>query len=404
MPQYFYIAKSLTGEEKSGFLEAMNQAELARILRQEGFILVRTITNQQADSRFFKFFSLRRRVSLTEKLLFTRNLQVMIGAGFVLPRALQVLAFQTKNKKFQKILLNITQEIIKGKSFSDCLANYPEVFSELFQNMIKLGEESGSLDEVLAVLTRQLEKEKELGSKIKSAFIYPTIIFLIMIIIGILMLVLVVPKLAETFAELNISLPLTTRLVIGLGNFLVTQWYWVVFVGFLLFLFCQLILKTKLGKKVVDAVVLKIPVISSLVKKINSSRTMRSLGSLIEAGVPLVRSLEITANVLSNSYYRQPLLVASEEVKKGKKLSEIISSYQNIYSPLFIEIIRVGEETGETASVLTKLADFLEEEVAYATKNLTSVVEPFLILLVGVAIGFFAISLVQPMYSMLEAL
>jgi len=253
-------------------------------------------------------------------------------------------------------------------------------------------------------LTQQLEKEKELSSKIKGAFIYPTIIFLIMIIIGILMLVLVVPKLAETFAELNISLPLTTRLVIGLGNFLAAQWYWVILLLIFLFFFCQLILKTKIGKRIIDTLVLKIPVISSLVKKINSARTMRSLGSLIEAGVPLVRSLEITANVLSNSYYRQPLLTASMEVKKGKKLSEIISSYQDIYSPLFVEIIRVGEETGKTASVLAKLADFLEEEVAYATKNLTSVIEPFLILIMGAAIGFFAISLIQPMYSMLEAL
>jgi type IV pilus assembly protein PilC len=337
-------------------------------------------------------------------MMFTRNLQVMVSAGISLPRAIRTLSLQTKNKNFQQILLEVAEEINKGNSLSDALIKYPNFFSELFQSMIKVGEESGTLEEVLKVLTRQMERDYELKSKIKGALIYPAVIVCAMIGIGVLMLVMVVPKLAATFEELGAELPPTTRFVIGLGTFLAQKWFIVILIIAIVVFILRLSLKTKNGKKILDGLVLKLPAISSLIKKTNSASTSRTLSSLISSGVPLLRSLEIISGTLGNFYFHQAIADSIEKVRKGQKLSEALSSYQNLYPPLVIQMLEVGEETGETAEILGKLSDFFEDEVANTTKNLSAVIEPVMMLLIGGAVGFFAISMIQPMYSMLGAI
>lgn len=402
MPKFFFLAKSLKGEEKSGVLEAKDVHQLAQTLRDEGFILIRAILEEESKKTKFSFPSFG--ISLTEKMFFTRNLQVMVSAGLPLPKAIETLASQTKNKKFKKILSNIKDEIIKGKSFSETLTSYPNVFSELFQSMVKVGEETGNLEDVLRVLTLQMEREREIKSKVKGAILYPAIIILAMLGIGVLMLILVIPKLAETFKELEIELPLTTRIVIGLANFLTKKWYLIILFVFVFLLILRQCLKTSYGKKIFDSFQLKIPIISPIIKNLNSAYTVRTLGSLISAGVPLPRALEITSTTLGNVFYKSALKETAEKVRKGAKMSEVLKFYENIYPPTVIQMISVGEETGETSSILAKLADFYEEEVANTTKNLASIIEPILMLLIGGAVGFFAISMVQPMYSMLQAI
>jgi len=405
MPRYFYTAQSLKGESKSGILEVKDVHQLAKSLRQEGYLLVSATLEEETKKRKFEIsLPFLAGVGLKEKMFFTRNLQVMIGAGLPLPRALRTLAGQSKNKKFRKSLLETAEEIIKGKSFSESLAKYPDIFSELFQNMVKVGEESGTLEEVLKTLTQQMEREHDLKSKIKGAMIYPAVIICAMIGIGILMLVMVVPKLAETFEELAIELPFTTKLVIGLGTFLAEKWFLAILIIIGLLFLLRTALKTKKGKKLMDAFLLKIPIISPIVSKTNSAYTARTLSSLIVAGVPIVRSLEIISGALGNIYFREAIATAAEKVRKGGKLSEALSPYENLYSPLVWQMIAVGEETGETSEILAQLADFLEEEVTNATKNLAAVIEPVLMIFIGAAVGFFAISMIQPMYTMLGAL
>ena len=218
--------------------------------------------------------------------------------------------------------------------------------------MIKVGEEGGTLEDVLGILNQQMEREHELRSKIIGAMIYPAIIVFALILIGVVMSIIVIPKLARTFKELNIDLPFTTKIVIGFGNFLAEFWYLLpVAVIFLCFL-VRMVLKTETGKKVFDTIVFKIPIVAGIVKKANSARTIRTLSSLIGAGVPLVRSLTVTADTLGNVYYKKALKEAAEEVKKGAKLSEILAWYQDLYSSLVIQMIKIGEETGETAEIL----------------------------------------------------
>jgi len=404
VPKYFYTAKSFSGEGKTGILEAKDEYQLARILRQEGYILI-SAELAEAEKKKLKisipFFG---GVSLTEKMMFTRNLRIMISAGISLPRALETLAYQSKSQKFKKSLLDTANQVTKGKNFSDSLSSHSDVFSELFVSMVKVGEEAGTLEDVLNVLTNQMEREYELKSRVKGAMIYPAVIISAMIGIGVLMLVMVIPKLAETFEELNVELPPTTKFVIFLGNFLAQKWYLMILIVFALVILMRIILKTKTGKKIFDFLALKIPIISPLIQKTNSAYTVRTLSSLISSGVPIVRSLEIISGAVGNIYFQKAMVDASEKVRKGLKLSEALRPYQGLYPPTVIQMIEVGEETGETSTILAKLADFYEEEVANATKNLSSVIEPVLMLLIGAAVGFFAISMIQPIYSMLGAI
>lgn len=405
MARYFYIARSLKGESKTGVQEAKDVHELARLLRQEGYLLISANLEEEKKKKKLEIsLAFLARVGLKEKMFFTRNLRVMISAGVPLPRALRILAEQSKSKKFKKALIDISEEIIKGTSFSQVLSRYPAIFSELFQNMLKVGEEAGTMEEVLNVLTSQMEREYELKSKIKGAMIYPAVVICAMLGIGFLMLVMVVPKLAETFQELKIELPPSTKLVIFLGTFLAEKWYLGILIIIVFLILFRMFLKTKIGKKIIDNLILKVPIISTIIRKTNSAYTTRTLSSLITAGVPIVRSLEIVSGALTNVYFKTALSEAAEKVRKGAKLGEAFKPYQHLYPHLVLQMIEIGEETGETSTILAKLADFYEEEVTTATKNLSAIIEPVLMLLIGGVVGFFAISMVQPMYSMLQAI
>ncbi len=401
MPNYFYIAKSKKGESLSGTLEAKDEKNLARVLRQKGYFLISASLKEKSIRLRLPNISNIFGISIVEKMMFTRNLEVMISAGITLPRALNILGLQTKNKRFKKILSVIREDILKGKSFSNSLEKYPNVFSEFFRSMVKTGEETGKLGEVLKNLTLQMEKEHHLRSKIKGAMIYPIIIIITMVGIGILMLTMVIPQLAKTFEELKIELPLTTKFLISLGYFLTEKWYLLILLFIIIGMSFWFALKIKKWRKILDSLVLKIPIISPIIKKTNAAYTTRTLSTLMASGVPIVKSLKITSRILGNSHFKEALIDASEKVKRGEKLSKALMPYENLYPIIVIQMIEVGEETGETSNILKKLADFFEEEVENTTENLTSIIEPVLLLIVGAAVGFFAISMIQPMYSVL---
>jgi len=404
VPRFSYIAKSEEGLTKTGFLEAKDETELAEALRQEGLFLISSKT-EDLSSKDKKFsLSLGSGVGSKDKLFFIRNLKVMTVAGVALPRAIATLADQARNKNFKRALIKIQEKIIHGQSLSQSMQEYPEIFPEIFQNMVKVGEESGTLEQVLNNLALQLEKQQELKSKIVSALIYPLVVLSAMVGIGFLMLIIVVPQLAETFAELELTLPFTTRIVIWLGTTAKQYWYLLPIVIFGLVFIIRQILKLKSGKRLFDKLFLKLPALSKMVRETSSASFARTLSSLTASGVPLIKSLEIIAGTLDNVYFKDSLLAAVEQVKKGVKLSETLKPYNNLYLPIVVQMVEIGEETGETSQVLEQLATFLEDEVTNATKNLASIIEPLLLLVVGGAVGFFAISMIQPMYSMLEAL
>lgn len=403
MDKFFYSAKSLDGVEKKGEIEAADSREVARILHHEGFVLI-DCRREKSERRKLEislpFFG----VSVKEKVFFTKNLQVMIGAGLSLPRAIGILSDQAKNAKFKNTLAIIKAEVTKGKNFSDSIQKFPDVFSEFYCSMVKVGEETGTLEKVLGILDRQLEKDYELQSKIRGALMYPAVIMIVMIGIGIIMLIYVVPSLAATFKELKVELPMSTKIVIGLGEFMKKNIFLVLVGAVLLFYGLKKIFNTKIGKIFCDNFFLALPIISPIIKNINAAYTVRNLSSLVSSGVSLPRSLEITAGTLGNHKYKKALFESEEAVKKGEKFSDALKKYEDIYPITLIQMIAVGEETGETSVILSKLSDFYENEVNEATRNLSSVIEPVLMIIIGVIVGFFAVSMIQPMYSMMDAI
>ena len=341
-------------------------------------------------------------IPISEKMFFTRNLQVMISAGLSIPRSLDIISCQVKSKTFKNALTNIKEQVSKGQRFSDSLSLYPKIFPDLFQSMIKVGEETGTMEEVLKTLATQMERSYDLQSKIKGAMTYPTVICSAMILIGAAMLIIVVPQLSSVFDEMGIKLPMSTQIMINLGKFLAQKWYFALAIIAGIVVFFLWFSKKPFGKKTIALLLLKVPIISPMVKDINSAYTVRNLSSLSAAGVPLPKSLEITADTLGNIFYKKALIDCAEKVRKGEKLSEALKSYSGIYPQTVIQMIAVGEETGETSTILGRLADFYEQNVSETTKNMASIIEPIMILVLGGAIGFFAIAMMQPLNSIMS--
>jgi type IV pilus assembly protein PilC len=403
MPIYFYKAKNLEAEEETGILNAKNSSELAKILRKRKYFL--TYSKEEKEEKkgilslnldfFDRFFN----VPLTEKLFFTKNLRVMIKTGVSLPRAFKILSRQAKNSKFKQALKTISKKISKGNSLSESLGFFPEIFSDLYKETLKVGEETGSLEESLKILDSQMQREHDLKSKVKTAMAYPMMVLIMTILIGVVMMIFAVPNLKVAFEELNVQLPLTTKMLLSSGDFLMKNWIGFGFFIFILILILTSWLKTKKGQKTKSNLILKIPVFSKITKKTNSSLALMILSSLLKAGVPVVRSLEITSGALSNFYFKESLINASKVVEKGGKISEALKPYENLYSPMVLEMMEIGEETGETSEILKGLADFYEEEVTESLDKLSSIIEPILILGIGAVVGVFAISMLQPIFN-----
>jgi len=402
LPTYFYTAKSQDGKEKAGRTEVVSEHELAQQLRQEGFFLTSVVPESVRKEagigkRLSRFFS---SVSIVEKMVLARHLSVMIKAGLPLDRGLRVLAAQSKSPRFRQVLAEVEQKIRGGRPFSDSLAEYPDVFPELFISMVRVGEATGKLDEVLENLSVQMGKDHELRSRVRGAMIYPAVIVSLMVAIGILMMIMVVPKLSSAFQEMNLSLPVTTKIVIGISQFLSNNLILGLGLVVSIIILFRIASKTESGKRFLDILFLNLPVISDLSRKVNSAIFARNLSLTIDAGVPINQALEIVANTMSNSLFSQSLLVIADGMQKGEQMSDLLRNFSNIYPVMVVQMVEVGETTGSLSDTLRNLAEFYEEEVSNITKNLSSIIEPALMIIVGIAVGFFAISIIQPIYSL----
>lgn len=383
-----------------GEMEAKDRFELARLLRQNGYTMI-SCKEKDEKTKFSLSFLKFGTVSLADKMIFSRNLGVMISAGLPLTRALDILSRQAKNQRFKKNIIFLMESVQKGNPLSESMKNYPRVFSSLFIAMVKVGEESGQLSESLRLVADQLERDHALTKKVRGALIYPAIIILAMVAIGILMMIYVVPTLVATFEDLNIELPASTKIVIFVSNFLGNHTIFAISGLLLIILMIAWFFRTERGKRLLGNILLHLPIFSPIVKKINSGRTSRTLASLIGSGVNIIDALSITQDVLQNHRYKEVLGNARSDVQKGAPISESFKKASNLYPLLVGEMMAVGEETGKLSEMLNRLAIFYEAEVAEATKDMTTVIEPLLMIIIGLVVGFFAISMLKPMYSMM---
>jgi type IV pilus assembly protein PilC len=311
---------------------------------------------------------------------------------------------QTKKTKLKNVLQNIKTEIQQGNALNDAMKKHKKVFSPLMIAMVKSGEESGSLADACKIIADQTERAHELKKKIRGAMLYPTIILFVLITIGTLMMLFIVPSLAETFRSMNVELPMSTQIVMKISDFLVNYTF-IAIISFILFIVSIIFIsKTPRGKYFLEVFSLRIPIIGTLIKETNSARTGRTLSSLLASGVHVLRAMEITEEVIQNTHYKKIILKAHEQVKKGSPIAEVFIKEEKLYPPLVGELIAVGEETGNLPTMLSEIAKYYENEVDQKTKNMSTIIEPFLMVFVGGAVGFFAISMISPIYSITSSI
>ncbi len=344
------------------------------------------------------------RVKLSEKIMFAKNTAGMLRAGLPLSRALDVLRKQTTNQYLRSTITKLLAVIDGGGTFSEGLATVPRVFSPLFVAMVQAGEESGKLPDALIEITNNFEKSYALNRKIKSALMYPSIILCAIVLIGILMFMYVVPTLTKTFRELNVELPLSTRIVVGISD-LVSNHIGLMAASIVgVVVLVMMLARARATKRILDRLTLRLPVLGTLLQEVNAARTTRTLASLMASGVGIARAISITKDVLQNTQYKAVLEQIETAIEKGEPMSSVFIQQTALYPIMVGEMIEVGEETGKLSDMLVDIATFYEGEVDAKTKDLSTIIEPVLMVVIGAAVGFFAVSMLSPMYSIMDSI
>ncbi len=400
---YAYTAKNDKGETYSAEFEAPSRAEVYTKIREEGgrVLSVREKKYAKVGGSLSSVFS---RVSARDKIVFAKNLSAMLTAGLSMTRALAVMEKQTRKGALTKLIHELSQDVGKGIPFSEALRKHPTVFPPIFVSMAVAGEESGNLSESLNVIASQMDKSYILTKRIRGAMIYPAIILTLMVVISILLLIYMVPTLTATFNGLGVKLPLSTRIIIGASDFLVKHT-----LSSIVFLLSTVTLavfffKSKVGQGIFDIISVKLPVIGVIVKEVNSARTARTMSSLLSSGVPIVSALEVTEQVVPNHLYKKALSEARAAIQKGETVSMVFGRYENIYPPFIGEMTAVGEETGKISDMLLNVASFYEDDVDDKTKNLSTIIEPVMMIVIGIGVAIFALSMLAPTYSLVDVI
>ncbi len=404
MTKFSYKALKGDGESYESTARAESKQALYKRLKDKGETM---ISAQPADASrpwYKQDIALFTSLGDHDKILFARNMAAMLDAGLSVTRALGVIKRQSDDDYFQEIIESIRSSIQSGKSFTDGLKQFDNEFSPLFIYMVEAGEESGSLGEALGEIADQLERAYKLKKKIRGAMIYPAVIVTAMIAVGILMMIYIVPSLTQTFEQMDVDLPATTQFVIAVSDFL--QNYTVIAIGSMIGLVVAgyYALQTDTGKRWFDWAVLKIPLIGHLVKETNSARTANTLSSLLSSGVEVTRSIEITQDVVQHTRYQEILEELKEEITSGGSMADVFERYEYYYPAFVGEMVAVGEETGKVDEMLNRVATYYEEDVKQKTSDMSTIIEPILMIVIGAAVGFFAISMITPMYSLTSSL
>lgn len=400
MPEFSYTARNKEGEMIADTIEAPSREAVGQILRTQGLLPTSII---ERKTRAFKFKSIFphifSRVSLLERLTFINNLAVTIRAGLPISKALYVLTKQMPNPYFCRLLGVIAHNVESGKSLSDSLREYPKVFSPIIVNMVRVGENSGELDKTLEYLGTQVARDYNLIRRTRGALIYPAVVFGVLLIIGYLMFTFVLPKLTETFKEFNTELPILTKMIIRTVDIISHYSIWILLLVGILGVLFLLWRKTKNGVAVIDKLLLSFPIIGRIVKKVNLARFTIVFSGLLRSGMPIVEALKTSSQTVTNIYYQQALDDAAEKVKIGVDLVAVLEKYPRLFTPMVTQMIQVGEESGTMEKVLNEVSNFYEAEIDDTVKNLSSIIEPVLVILIGVVVGILAVGLILPIYN-----
>lgn len=395
--KFTFKAKDNKGEIKSGVIEASNEGAAIEVL-QKNNLYPMSLKEEKVDSlqkTFLKYFE---SVKDEELVIFFRQLAIMIGAKVPIISALTSIKEDIDNQYFARIITDLINEIQDGSSFSDALEEYADIFSPLSINIIKAGEASGNLKRSIEYVANNIEKNYVLTTKIKSAMMYPSIILVAFFIIGFLVMSFIIPKLTMIIKEMDADVPWYTSLVINVSDFMASYWWAIaiVIIGFVAGLWYYV--KTDSGREDWDQIKIKMPVIGKIFRNIYITRFAENFAVLLSGGIPIIKALTIVSSVINNTVYERIFLKAAEEVKIGGEISNVLKKYEEI-PPIVTQMVKVGEESGQVDSVLTHIASFYQEQTDAVTKNLTTLIEPILMIIIGIAVGVLAFAILMPIYN-----
>jgi type IV pilus assembly protein PilC len=399
MPVFKWEGKTLKGQIKKGEFEAPDEAAVRVYLRQQNIIPTK-IVSKGKEIKFSLSFG--QKVKQRSIAIFTRQLATMIDAGLPLVQSLEILSSQQEHKLFKNIIREIREDVEGGSTFAGALKKHPATFNELYTNLVVAGEEGGILDNILNRLSNYIEKAEALKKKVKSALVYPSTIVAVAVIVVIILMIFVIPVFEQMFKSAGQTLPLPTLVVLTISK-IVKKYIFIVLPAFVVLIFLlRRYHQTENGKAVIDRLLLKLPVFGPLFQKIAVARFSRTLGTLVSSGVPILDGLTIVSKSSGNKTIETAILNARASIREGETIAEPLNR-SGMFPPMVIQMISVGESTGALDSMLSKIADFYEEEVDVAVANLTSLLEPFLMVFLGIVIGGVVISMYLPIFQMASA-
>ncbi|MDE2125472.1 MAG: type II secretion system F family protein [Armatimonadetes bacterium] len=402
MPVYSYTVRDSTGAVRTGTSEAENQDILKRRLQEQGFNVsdVKQTGSGKKKSAAAGFG----RVKLADLSIFCRQFSTMIDAGVSLVRALDVLGEQTTNPKLKRIIHDIQVEVEGGQTLSRAMQKFPKVFSNLFIGLIRAGEVGGVLEEALQRLSFFLEKDMQLRRKVKSAMTYPVIVVIVAILIVLGLCTFIVPKFVDLFKDLGVKqLPAMTQFLVDFSDFLKTKWYIGLAIIFFLWLAIKYFGTTRIGRRVIDRVKLKVPVFGKLGHKICLARFSRTLSTLLVSGVPILQAMDTVAGTVGNEIISEALLNAKARIREGDRINDPLAK-SKMFPPMVVHMISIGEESGALDQMLSKIAEFYEDEVDAQLQSLTAAIEPVMIVILGVCVGFIVIAMFMPLIQVIANL
>lgn len=397
MKRYYYRAKDASGKTITGEVEAQSESEAAKLVRKKN--LIPFFIRAASDNPLLLLKKVKEKVSIAEVATFTRQLSTMMNAGLPITEALLILRSQTKGS-MQKVVAQILADVEGGTSLSVAFSKHQKVFSSTYIALLKSGEAGGVMDQVLLRLADNLEKEQEFSGKVRGALIYPAVVIVGMFVVGLVMMIFVIPRLTSLYGEFNASLPVPTKILIGISNFLIKFWpLFLVMVG-AFFYFFQAFKKTKAGKRKVDELIFKIPIIGPLQRQVMLTELTRTLSLMVGSGVSILDGMNITSGVVGNSIISEALIDAAKQVEKGFPVAFAFARHPDAFPYILTQMIAVGEETGKMEEVLIKVSHIFEVESDQKVKTLTSAIEPLVMVLLGLGVGFLVIAVILPIYNL----
>ena len=399
MAIFEYYATDHQGQQLNGLVEADNLDIAFDILKDKSYNVISI--HEQRENVLFKA-NIMERVKIKDVVIFSRQFSVLISANITLVQALKILVEQTENNKLKMILAEVAEEIDGGSRLSDALEKRLNIFSQFYVSVIRSGETSGKLDEVLNYLAEEMEKDYDMNNKIRGAMIYPLFIMSSLIGVGVLMMIFVIPKLTAVLTESGVELPFATRVLMGTSAFLTRFWYIALALLIGAFIGLKLLLKTVSGKYAVDWIKLRIPIFGGLLKRIYILRFTRSMQTLIAGGVSITNSLKIVSDIVGNTIYRDIILQTIDEVEEGNSISSIFVTRKEI-PKMLSEMMSIGEKTGKLDHILGQISNFYGREVDTMVSNLMTLMEPIIMLVMGGAVGIMVAAVIMPMYGLANA-